>query len=391
MKRLLFFLLALIPMWGFGQGDEPAKLELGGYVKFLQITSFFDDSSSPIPLSPQTNNFFHNRLNLAWYPSKRWKVAVEMRNRLFFGEQVKFTPNFAEQIDVQPGIMDLSVRWIEADGVLLHSIFDRAYVNYATDKLDVRLGRQRINWGLNLIWNPNDLFNALNFLDFDYEERPGTDALRVQYYTGILSKAEIAWAPDDTLEHSIGAVMYKFNTSGYDIQTLAGYYRGDLALGTGWEGNLGTAGFKGEGTVFIPLEPSPDSMTSYVASATVDYLFGNGIYLAGALLYNSNGDNAGLGAANGLFTGQPSPKNLFPAEWAFALNGSGNVNPLFTISGAAIYSPTNQLTVVAPALTYSIKENWDLDAIAQTLFWAPGGTDYGHGGTSVFLRLRWSY
>ena len=373
------------------QSPEPAKLEVGGYIKFLQITNFFDDSGSPIPLSPITNNFFHNRINLAYYPNEKWKVVAEMRNRLFYGEQVKLTPGYGRSIDQQSGLVDLSIRWVDEGGVVLHSIFDRAYVNYATEKVDVRLGRQRINWGLNLIWNPNDLFNALNFLDFDYEERPGTDALRVQYYTGILSKAEIAFAPDDTIANSIGAAMYKFNFKGYDIQTLAGYYRGDAALGAGWEGNLGSAGFKGEGTVFIPMEPSSDSSSSVVGSITVDYLFGNGVYAAAALLYNSNGENAGASANNGLFTGQPSAKNLFPAKWAYAINASGNVSPLFSLSAAVIYSPTNQLTVLAPTLTYSIKENWDLDAILQSLFWSPFGQPYGHGGSSAFFRMRWSF
>ncbi len=389
MKRIIF-LLFLVPVMGLAQPEEPPKFELGGYIKFLQITSFFDDGGSPFPGSPITNNFFHNRLNFAWYPNEHWTVVAQMRNRLFYGEQIKLDPTYGQTIDVNPGIVDLSIRWIDEGGVLLHSIFDRAYVNYASEKLDVRLGRQRINWGLNLIWNPNDLFNALNFLDFDYEERPGTDALRVQYYTGILSKAEIAFAPADTMENSTGAIMYKFNTNGYDVQTIAGYFQGDIVLGGGWEGNLSSAGFKGEGTSFIPTELSDDSTNAYVASLTVDYLFGNGLYAAGAVLYNSNGANSSLGATNGLFTGQPSAKNLFPAEWAFAVNGSGNITPLFTASGAVIYSPTNQLTVVAPTVAYSVKANWDIDLTAQTLFRAPSG-NYSHGGSSVFIRLRWSY
>lgn len=390
-KRIILPLILLFTISGYSQSPEPSKLEIGGYIKFLQITQFFDDSGSPVALSPLTNNFFHNRLNLAWYPNDNWKVVAQMRNRLFYGEQIKLTPGYGRSIDINPGLIDLSIRWVDERGVLFHSIFDRAYVNYATEKVDVRLGRQRINWGLNLIWNPNDLFNALNFLDFDYEERPGTDALRVQYYTGILSKVEVAFAPDDTLENSTGAVLYKFNTRGYDIQTLGGYFKGDLALGGGWEGYLGGAGFKGEGTAFIPLEPSADSATSVVASLTLDYLFGNGLYAAGAVLYNSNGGESGAGAQSGLFSGQPSAKNLFPAEWAYAVSLSGNLNPLTTLNAAIIYSPTDHLTVVAPTLAYSIKENWDIDVTGQTLFWAPGGTEYSHGGTSVFFRMRWSY
>lgn len=33
-----------------------------------------------------------------------------------------------------------------------------------------------------MAWNPNDWFNTYNYFDFDYEERPGTDAIRVRVY-----------------------------------------------------------------------------------------------------------------------------------------------------------------------------------------------------------------
>ena len=53
--------------------------------------------------------------------------------------------------------------------------------DYRDNKINFRIGRQRINWGTTTIWNPNDIFNAYNFLDFDYEERPGMDGGKFQY------------------------------------------------------------------------------------------------------------------------------------------------------------------------------------------------------------------
>jgi hypothetical protein len=64
-----------------------------------------------------------------------------------------------------------------------------AYLDYTAGKWQFRVGRQRINWGVNLVWNPNDVFNSFSYFDFDYEERPGSDAVRVQYYTGTTSSA----------------------------------------------------------------------------------------------------------------------------------------------------------------------------------------------------------
>ena len=378
---------------GFTQEEKEPKLQVSGYIKYL--TSYNVTTLKTPFLSYDTtlaDNFIHNRLNLKYFATPKLTFSLEARNRIFYGERVRATPGFADQIDQYNGLADLSVRWLETESAFIHSIIDRAYIDYTSGKWNVRVGRQRINWGINLVWNPNDLFNALNFLDFDYEERPGSDAIRVQYYPGALSTAEIAFAPADSIEQSVGAALYKFNVKGYDVQVLAGYYRGDLALGTGWAGNIGGMGLKGEATFFTPLEPSSDTVNSLGISATGDYLFGNGLYLSGAFLYNSQGKNSDIASAltNLNSTSNISSKNLFPAEWAFVTSLSGNINPLLAVNGTVIYSPGNHLTAIMPTVTYSIKENWDIDLVGQT-FLMELFDSYQHLSTSVFLRLKWSY
>ncbi len=371
------------------QEDLPKKFTVGGYTKFLQSQYFVYNPLLDSTLG-LTDNLIHNRLNFRYYPNEHWTLGLEARNRLFYGDQLRLSPAYADQIDTYNGLLDLSVRWIDGGGYLLHSIIDRAFVQYSKGKWDITLGRQRINWGINTVWNPNDLFNAFNFLDFDYEERPGSDAIRVQYYTGAVSRAELAFAPDDTLEKSVGALLYQFNTKGYDIQLLSGYYRGDLAFGTGWAGNLGTVGFKGEATFFTPLEAvSTDSLNSFNATFTLDYMFGNGFYLSGSGLYNNRGVTA-TNAQNGLIGGAISPKNLFPARYAIFASGAGNINPILSANGSIIYGPENQLLVLVPGLTYSIKENWSLDLIGQSFF-LEIGDQFRHQATGVFFRVKWSY
>lgn len=378
------------------QDEEPKKYEINGYVKYLQTTTFADFQGFPL-----TNNLIHNRFNFHYYPNEHWTFVAEARNRLFYGEQVKLDPTYGRQIDVYPSEIDLSVRWVDNHNLVLHSILDRAYVNYAAEKWDVRLGRQRINWGVNLAWNPNDLFNALNFLDFDYEERPGNDALRVQYYPGLLSRLEIAVAPGDLDSTMVAAMLYRFNLKGYDVQTIAGYYQGQLALGGGWEGNLGGAGFKGEGTYFHPMtDVARDTSDALGLALTADYLLGNGMYLSAAGLYNSDGDQANLTSGASLFTSgatglQPSARNLFPAEWTFLVQGSGSITPLLSASGGVMYAPKsafgNNMTIFIPSLTYSIKENWDIDLIGQLFFSEFDPQPYRPLVSSVFFRLKWSY
>ena len=400
MRRFTIFCLLLLSGWLLAQEEEPPKFEANGYLKYLHSSTFSDIQVPGTPPGfsyfPLTNNFFHHRLNLAWYPKLAWTVALEMRNRLFWGEQVKLDPTFGAQVDQYPGLLDLSVRWVDNENLLLHSIFDRAYVKYSKDKWDVTLGRQRINWGVTMIWNPNDLFNALNYLDFDYEERPGNDALRIQYFPGILSRAEIAVAPGEYDSTWIAAGLYRFNTQGYDIQVLGGYYNGDLAVGGGWEGYLGTAGFKGEATYFYPLEGlSPDTVAVFSGALSVDYAFGNGLYVSGGMLYNQRGQQAAGSNSAQLFTGtlnaQPlSPKNLFPAEWAFSATASGQPHPLVSLNGTVLYSPDDHLSIFIPTVSYSIQANWSIDLVGQ-MFLSELPDGYQHVASSGFLRVKWSY
>ena len=74
----------------------------------------------------------------------------------------------------------------------MYTNFDRANVKWTLDKFELTVGRQRINWGQNLIWNPNDIFNAYNFFDFNYVERPGSDAVLMELFTGDFSSVQLA-------------------------------------------------------------------------------------------------------------------------------------------------------------------------------------------------------
>ena len=136
--------------------------------------------------------------------------------------------------------------------------------------------------GVNLVWNPNDIFNAYSYFDFDYEERPGTDAIRVQYYLNSTSTAEVAYQPGRTSNQTIAAGLYRFTKGSYDLQALAGIVTTDYVLGGGWSGVLGKAGFNGEISAFVPRKDLRLSNTVISASVGVNYTFPRSLYLLGA-------------------------------------------------------------------------------------------------------------
>ncbi|MEQ8535546.1 MAG: hypothetical protein RIB86_27055, partial [Imperialibacter sp.] len=224
--------------------DEAPKLTLKGYVKDLFTANF------STPNDASFDNLIHNRLNLKWYPNEHLTGALEVRNRFFIGNSLGLIPNYGSYVDVNNDYVDMSVLPINNDKAVLHMMIDRAYLQWNKNNLEVTVGRQRINWGQNLVWNPNDIFNAYSFFDFDYEERPGSDALRVQYYTGVASSVEATVKAADSWDKVVAAGIWRTNKWNYDFQGFAGKMKEHAVLGGGWAGSIRNAGFKGEMTWF---------------------------------------------------------------------------------------------------------------------------------------------
>lgn len=383
-------LLLLLSIPTLAQDDQPKSWELSGYVKNLQTLLFFDDVLLDTFFQ---DNLIHNRLNFSWYINDHWTFKAEARNRIFFGDLVQADPSYARTIDnVNNDYFDLSLVLLDNPSFVIHSMLDRLYLEYSKDDWEVRLGRQRINWGIGNVWNPNDIFNAFAFTDFDYEERPGSDAVRVKYYLDFASSIEFTARVFDDFDEAAFAGLYTFNQWQYDFQFLAGYVQQDLVVGGGWAGNLKDAGFKGEWSYFIGIEE--DRTNSFALATGVDYVFSNSIYMNLGYLYNSNGTvNNNLGFGNSsiiLFNFDLSARNLYPYRHALFVQASYPITPLLNSGAAIIYSPVNLHPLfVNPTLTYSIKDNWDLDFVGQIVFNESSG--YKSPLQALFFRLKYSF
>jgi hypothetical protein len=213
------------------QDDIPKQKNwsLNGYVKFMQTISF-----QRIDENWMTDNLIHNRLIFNWNITGNLTFNTQMRNRIFFGETVTNFQQYPDIVDRDNGLADMTFNVFEGKSVFMNSTFDRLYLDYNLGKFQFTVGRQRINWGQTFVWNPNDLFNAYSFFDFDYEEKPGSDAVRIQFYPSYSSKLEVA-VKVDSGKNVTAAALYRFNVKGYDIQVLGGYYAGtDFTVGAGF-------------------------------------------------------------------------------------------------------------------------------------------------------------
>lgn len=407
-------LLAVLAMAHAGHAQETAdtltteksawqeRISVSGYVKYLQSALLVESGfgGTPPGLVDQLlggalfDHLLHHRLNMGveFHPSLR--VQVGWRNRLFFGDQPRLYAlsgqDYGQAVDAGANDrLDLSFLSLDRKAWVAHSVLDRLYLEWRGSRDEVRLGRQRINWGLCTIWNPNDLFNAFSFTDFDYEERPGADALRWTHYFGESGRSELVLQPGQTWQTSTYALQYHGAIKNVGYQVLGAWYRGELALGGGWEADLWEGAWKLEGTAFVPVRDEDTRKPAAAVSTDWTRSWASGLLLGGGYLLNSAARRDGNLFAD--LDERLSARNLYPFRHNVFIQGSYPVTPLFSTSLAAVYSPGDDRNLfLAPVLTLSVASDWDLDLTGQVLI-EEKARKWTSPVQAFFLRLRWSY
>jgi hypothetical protein len=143
----LIFLASLCIHTGFTQDTVKTRSwELNGYVKDMGTVLF-----SNVDERWYVENLVHNRLNFKWDISKNFSCGAGMRNRFSFGNLIAEYPDYYISFGDDPGIVDLSWNIASGGSYVLNSSIDRLWIGYNTNKIQVTVGRQRINWGLNFV------------------------------------------------------------------------------------------------------------------------------------------------------------------------------------------------------------------------------------------------
>ena len=361
------------------------RVSFNGYVKDMQTVYIHNIDQDWI-----TNNLIHNRLNFKWNISNSFTFCLEERNRFYWGDLTSINPQYKDLVAIDNGIVNMSWNIFDGKSYILNTTVDRLWLDYTKNNFQVTLGRQRINWSQTYVWNPNDIFNTYSYFDFDYEEKPGSDAVRLQYFTSPSSKAEIA-VKENKDKKITAAGLYRFNHWRYDFQGLAGIYnQSDLVLGMGWAGQIAKGGFKGEMSWFRPVKRFSDTTGVFLSSVEYDYTFRNSIFIQFECFYNSNTTNI-----TNLLLSQVNPellnaKNPFLNGFSIFGNISYPFTPLINVSLAGIYNPSNRMVFILPTFTFSLMNNLDLSLIAQS-FQSYNPSVVSLLQTAVFIRLKGSF
>jgi hypothetical protein len=360
------------------QEPEKKKLELSGYISSMQSIMFDSIQGNWV-----TENLIHNRLNFKWFTVSNMSAALEIRNRLVFGENIKLNPNTADSYTSDYGLVNLTTNIFHGKSYILNSAIDRLWLAYEKNKWRITLGRQRINWSQTWVWNPNDIFNAYSFFDFDYAERPGSDALRVQYYNNEVSATEFALKMNNHNQIT-AAGYYKFNKWDYDFQVLGGILNEtDYVIGAGWAGAIKSLALRGEMSYFRPIRHFSDTTGLFLVSLAMDYTFSNSLTLMAEFLYNSK-TSIKIEDFLSVYSAPFSVKNLSFVKYNLLLQATYPITPLFSGSLSGMYFPPIKGYYLGPSLNYSASDNIEFSFYMQSF----GGKVKNSAGDEHKLRFN---
>lgn len=359
-RTFLLLLLINLNICGFAQDHSvPAdsavskthKIAFNGYVSDLFSPQYnnFEDQWKVV-------NYLHQRSNIDWTPTSKLTISVQRRTRIVFNQPGADTLF----LNIQDGLV------FQKNKTYLNTTFDRFYLKYTRDKLDLTIGRQRINWGQSFVWNPNDLFNSYSFFDFDYIERPGSDAIRLQYYNTFTSSAELA-AKIDRYNKVTIAGLYRFNQSGIDFQLLGGLLSSEeVAVGAGWTASIKSLSFYGEGSYFRPLKNFAHAGGMLMLDIGCSKIFGNNLSIQLEGLYVSKKPD--INSLMSLFQSTLDVRRIAFAQVNLFGSVSYPITPLINGSMALMWFPgTGGISGIytGPSLDISIGNNLSLSVIAQ--------------------------
>jgi hypothetical protein len=386
MKKFITLIFSLIFLSSVSSQDNQRNWRLNGYLQDLQMVWIQPHSSKWLTLTTPSN-----RIDFRWFPGKTVSFHVGMRNIFNLGQMVQAYYSYYPEIAIKDdGYFDLTKLWVKDSSYFFFTNIDRANIKISAGKFEATIGRQRINWGINLVWTPNDIFNSFNYFDFDYVERPGCDAVLLEYFTGNTSSVQFGFKMDHE-DKITSALMYRFNRWKYDFQFMGGVMKDDLVGGLGWSGEIGGAGFNGEASYFLDKKKVWDTTGVLVASIGINYTFRNSLYLHGSYLFNSAGTTgpAGWGIQLTQFA-DISAKNFTLAKHNLFGEVAYQVSPLIRADLSSIYNPNDKSGFVGPSMDFSLTNNISLFFIAQ-VFWGEHMTEFGDNGSQYYLRLKWGF
>lgn len=270
---------------------------------------------------------------------------------------------------------------------------DRAFFDVGLGKWDLRLGRQAINFGQSLIWNPVDLVDANSPLDFDVVKE-GIDAARASYALSSTSSvlALVAFPAGGPISLVRGEAL--FGSADLGLLVARDARDDDLIVGFDVKGDYGV-GYWAEGAY---LEPAGgEAFHQLVLGFDYSLAVADQLYFALQYYRDSSG---GTGVGDYDFVSQASGRRRFLARQYASLVSSLTFDELTAVNGSVIYNLEDRSYVTTLGLVRYFFDNLEV-TVRGSLFRGSGPGEFhpvagspgaGRQPSEVYeLYLEWRF
>jgi ABC-type lipoprotein release transport system permease subunit len=321
-------------------------------------------------LSPNNTTVRKGLLNLGvrYRLSARWSVHAALHSHLLGGAWLEDYPGNSFLKFNRFDWLQADHTWADDTSLLAWSRLDRAHIDYAGDRLSLRLGRQVISWGQTLLWSPSDLFNTYSLIDIDRPVRQGSDALRLSWFATPGTLVEVAGRLN-AYDELTAAALLRFYLSGMDVQLQTGLVDGDgWMVGGGLSAGSGAWGLRSEWAWHFPLRRQADFKPMLVAVAGVDRIFSNELALQAELLYNQlHYDREFVGPLTRLYRVSTSARHLSHSRWSLSANASYPLTPRLRLLLMTAGFADDRMLLLSPSVRWKPWQNTELSLAMQWL------------------------
>ncbi len=336
-------------------------------------------SASQTPLKEGYNLDLNRlRLNITSQFSENISLAVQYDIEAYLGSLLK-TSTFTVFKNYRPPTkFDLISPLLDSDDLYFRHKLYRFYLNCNLPWGDLKIGRQKIPWGVAMVWNATDPFNPIDFTNIEREERTGVDALSLDLPLGALAGLNLVYSEGKTsqsyggrLRSNIGGIDYSLLGAKLGDETLAGF---DMA------GQLAGAGIRGE-IAYINAKAEEDYLCLVLS---FDYTFQNSLYFLIESFYNGRGKTS---------ISDYQWSRLYSGEIAKLAQRYGffgvtyDINPLLKEGVYLIYNIDDQSNFINPFLDHAMTENASL-SVGAFIMSGAAGSEYGAFNNTYYARLR---
>ncbi len=295
----------------------------------------------------------------------------------------------------------LRLQWTpaERDHVVWQHRFDRLYVRWESERLEISAGRQAVSWGVALFLTPSDPFTPFNPVDPFREFRAGVDAARLRFFPSALSEVDLVVRPTrlPAGEEVVTALIRGLTTArNWELSAWGGIVYGDPAAALGAAGSVGSWAVRAEAVLRWP-----DRVVLRGTLGLDRQLQVGGRDLTLAVEYQrdglgADGPDAYLATLKSATFLRGEHQVLGRDETV--VRPSYQLHPLWSLSGLVLWNLNDLSATTGTSVAYSASSDvtvttggflglGDDDATDAR----PLPSEYGSAGLSVYLSLSWYF